>query len=612
MIKKLSKLIKNNPRIIIYLLFFITFPVYAYNLSPGIYGGDSGDFASAIITKGVPHPSGYPLYTMLGILFMKIPIVATPAWKIGLLSSFCTSLSVVVVYLISKEQTKNEVLSIITSLIFAFAYPFWLYAVVVEIFSLHILLILLILYFTTKYIKSDNKKYLYLLSITLGLSLTNNQSAILIFPVIAVTLIYYKKSIIFYIKKLPKLLLTFAVGLLPYVYIPISVINNKHYSWGYAVNLKNFLSIVLRKEYGWGINTSGFTSSTFNQTFDNYFIYLKEYVNIAIPVLALFGLIFLLTKRGYLDLVLFGLSFVMLGPFFLIYARSPLYSFFSVSVLERFYLGSILIMLLVAPLGVELILYLFKKLNFHKPLPQLLKLSVMIVYAMIPFYLYFKFYDALDLHDNYIGDNLALDILGSLPNDSIALYSFDTKVFNALYYQNAYGIRNDIYIPGRPNSFTGLLKEAGLNDWATTHYIEKRGGVLDKEMFNESVRKIVKNREVFSDRIVQNMELADEERGKIIFVPHGLVYKLVYENDFRMTKEEYISEMLRVTTSFHTSELTKHDNTILYNANYADIKYQYSTSFYSIADFIATYYSDPKSAIPFLIRSSDFDVFGDL
>jgi hypothetical protein len=612
MIKKLSKLIKNNPRIIIYLLFFITFPVYAYNLSPGIYGGDSGDFASAIITKGVPHPSGYPLYTMLGILFMKIPIAATPAWKIGLLSSFCASLSVVVMFMITREQTKNKILSIITSLILAFAYPFWLYALVVEVFSLHILFILLILYFTIKHIKSGKNKYLYLLALTVGLSLTNNQSIILIFPVIAVTLIYYKKSIIFYIKKLPVLLLIFVAGLLPYLYIPISAISNKYYSWGYAVNLKNFLSIVLRKEYGWGVNASGFSSSTFNQTFDNYFIYLKEYVNIAIPALALLGFVFLLIKRRYLSVILFGLSFVMLGPFFLIYARSPLYNFFSVSVLERFYLGSIVIMLLFAPLGVELILYLFKKLNFHKPLPQVLKLSVMIVYAMIPFYLYFKFYEVLDLHDNYIGDNLALDILGSLPNDSIALYSFDTKVFNALYYQNAYGIRNDVYIPGRPNSFTGLLKEAGLNDWATTHYIEKRGGVLDKEMFNESVRKIVKNREVFSDRIVQNMELADEERGIIIFVPYGLVYKLVYEKDFKMTKEEYVSEMLRVTSSFHTSELTKHENTILYNVNYADIKYQYSTAFYSIADFIATYYSDPNSAIPFLIQSGSLDVFRDL
>ena len=38
------------------ILFLFTFAIYVHNLSAGVYGGDSGDFLSAIAVKGVPHP----------------------------------------------------------------------------------------------------------------------------------------------------------------------------------------------------------------------------------------------------------------------------------------------------------------------------------------------------------------------------------------------------------------------------------------------------------------------------------------------------------------------------------------------------------------------------
>ena len=38
------------------------------------YGNDGGDFLAAILTGGIPHPTGYPSYMLLGILFQQIPI----------------------------------------------------------------------------------------------------------------------------------------------------------------------------------------------------------------------------------------------------------------------------------------------------------------------------------------------------------------------------------------------------------------------------------------------------------------------------------------------------------------------------------------------------------
>src|SRR4030066_553774 len=49
------------------------------------FGGDGGDFLAAILTRGIPHPTGYPTYILLGIIFQYIPI-STPVFR-GVLES---------------------------------------------------------------------------------------------------------------------------------------------------------------------------------------------------------------------------------------------------------------------------------------------------------------------------------------------------------------------------------------------------------------------------------------------------------------------------------------------------------------------------------------------
>ena len=50
-----------------------------------ILGVMAGDFLAAILTRGIPHPTGYPTYTLLGILFQYLPF-STPVFR-GVLES---------------------------------------------------------------------------------------------------------------------------------------------------------------------------------------------------------------------------------------------------------------------------------------------------------------------------------------------------------------------------------------------------------------------------------------------------------------------------------------------------------------------------------------------
>ena len=64
--------------------------VYLATLAPDItwayQGTDGGDLITAAYTLGVPHPSGYPTYVLMGWLFSKLP-VGTIAWRFNFLYS---------------------------------------------------------------------------------------------------------------------------------------------------------------------------------------------------------------------------------------------------------------------------------------------------------------------------------------------------------------------------------------------------------------------------------------------------------------------------------------------------------------------------------------------
>ena len=95
-------------------LFLLTIVLYIHNLSRGVYGGDVGDFLTAIAVNGVPHPSGYPLFIILGILLKILPFNAPLAFKVGLISVFSSALSVVLLYCISLDLTNKKFISFIT------------------------------------------------------------------------------------------------------------------------------------------------------------------------------------------------------------------------------------------------------------------------------------------------------------------------------------------------------------------------------------------------------------------------------------------------------------------------------------------------------------------
>jgi len=119
--------------------------LYVWTLAPGLTSADGGDFVTAAYHAGIPHPSGYPLWTILGWLATRLP-VSNPAIATNLLSAICAAVAIGVLgtlgFLTSRSlgTTRREaaVLGFGAAMLAAVSRPIWSQAVITEVYSLHV------------------------------------------------------------------------------------------------------------------------------------------------------------------------------------------------------------------------------------------------------------------------------------------------------------------------------------------------------------------------------------------------------------------------------------------------------------------------------------------
>src|SRR5881275_3172558 len=77
--------------------------IYLRTLCPTVYLGDSGEICTAIATGGVPHPPGYPLFSLLGRVALVIIPFGEPAFRLGCLVAAAAAAAVGGLYLCARE-----------------------------------------------------------------------------------------------------------------------------------------------------------------------------------------------------------------------------------------------------------------------------------------------------------------------------------------------------------------------------------------------------------------------------------------------------------------------------------------------------------------------------
>ena len=119
--------------------------LYTITLCPTIYVQDAGEFSTIAATWGVGHPPGYPLYTMLCGLFVRIVPIGEIAWRSNLFSALCASLALGALFLLCRRFGASLPAACAAVLCMGTGVTFWSQAITAEVYSLDILLILITL-----------------------------------------------------------------------------------------------------------------------------------------------------------------------------------------------------------------------------------------------------------------------------------------------------------------------------------------------------------------------------------------------------------------------------------------------------------------------------------
>jgi hypothetical protein len=124
-----------------FLLFLSFLLLYGGTSAPDVLSGDPAEFQLASVLLGVPHPTTYPLATILGHLATRVLPFGAPAWRVTIVSSVCAALTVALFALLVYRIVGNRWMALIGALALGLAPGLWNAATIAEIYALLALLI---------------------------------------------------------------------------------------------------------------------------------------------------------------------------------------------------------------------------------------------------------------------------------------------------------------------------------------------------------------------------------------------------------------------------------------------------------------------------------------
>ncbi|MBI4064897.1 DUF2723 domain-containing protein [Candidatus Gottesmanbacteria bacterium] len=520
------------------------FSVYLIYQAKGIYTGDSGDLVTAAYGFGVPHPPGYPFYTFIGWLLSHLPF-STVAWRVSLLSSLPHAVSISLVFLLLYYLTRSYAAALIGAVFLFGNYLVFLYSVTPEVFALFDFFVICIIFLIVRFRQTKKRYLLVILAFVIGLSFTHHHAILFIVP----SLLYWlwKDRIFRYLSGafVYKVVGTFLIGLLPYMYLPIAGRGSAAVNWNRPETLDGFIKLITRAYYG------TFTSSVgYGPYISQRILQIKTYLRFLILDMGVFGIslsiigIYSLWRKDlqlgtFILLALFGI-----GPLFLFYASFPLNNTFALATFERFLLPSYFIISLFIGLGYAhsiQILVKYTKKVFSSSARTLLTTGFIVVLFI---YSAFQVNGTLTKFKGFAQDqtaeNLAKDFLGSVGKNSIVLLSSDTSLFPTQYMRYVLGFRPDVTV---------------LHGWRISQpEYKKTISLLFSAIRFDSISNATKiseiidaNRDRFS--IYTNDTTIPIKEG-FVWVNHGILYKLEDVNA-PISIEQIIETNERLWKTYH-------------------------------------------------------------
>jgi tetratricopeptide (TPR) repeat protein len=224
------------------------FAVYALGACPTIYVGDSGELATAVSLLGIPHPTGYPLYVLLGKAWTIVFPFGSIAWRLSIFSAACGALACGLLHRLCRQLGMRPVAAVFAALLLAVAPSFWAEATIQRVYTLNAIFVVLATTAAFRWAARRDGASLATAFLWCGLGAANHAFMAVYAVALALAVAWID----------PRTLISrrallaagaLILGLTPYLYLPLRARAHPPLDWGDPQTMHRFLDVVLRREF---------------------------------------------------------------------------------------------------------------------------------------------------------------------------------------------------------------------------------------------------------------------------------------------------------------------------------------------------------------------------
>lgn len=401
------------------------FAVYVAGAARTIYVGDSGDLATAVYVLGVPHPTGYPLYVLLGKLWTLLVPIGSIAFRLSLFSAAAAALACAVLFLVGRALGAGRLAALTGALCLAFAPSFWAEANIQRVYALNALCLAVALLLAIGWARQPTPRRFALAVFGAALGAANHTYMAVFLTGFGVFALVTDARAVLQPRTLGLAALAVIAGVLPYLYLPIAAAFDAPMVWGDPLSLAGLRDILLRREY-WDRAWVASPADVVAVLADYAITLARELGWIGVP-LALAGAVAVVRRQPAVALLIAAAMLGNVATMALHGSREDLF------VWHRYYIPSLLMTALLAGLGAQALTA-----RAAAPL-RLLPLA-------LPAFLLVSGWAQFDRSRHRIADEFARALLAELPPNATLQAADDNVLFPLLYLTLVEGHRSDVRV----------------------------------------------------------------------------------------------------------------------------------------------------------------------
>jgi Protein O-mannosyl-transferase TMEM260-like len=381
-------------------------------------GADSGDLVTAAFTLGIPHPPGYPLYTLIAAGFAHLPF-SEPARNVGLFSALSAAIAVVLISQSARRliatQSQNWITALVppsVALVFAFAPLFWSQSNIAEIYAFSILIVSALVLA----LLSESRYRLFFAALPFGLGLAHHLTIVLMLPTAIVLLADTRWT-------RREIFLAFTIALAPllfYLYLPLRAAAQPPVNWGDPRTLGGF---------GWMVSGAPYHAYLFGATlselsarvalaaqslFDQFKVW-----GVALGLWGIAQMAFSQDRKMQRRLLALALGFLFAAIYAVVYVTRNSFVYL---------LPAFLIFVLWIAYGLA---------DLASRMPARWGMAVAgIALIFLPAFNFISNYSAVNVSQDRTAYAYAQNVFAVVPNDAVVLADGDEHLFALWYYRN--------------------------------------------------------------------------------------------------------------------------------------------------------------------------------